>query len=326
MRKIIIFLVFFVVVISTLGGLFLIERGFNPKLPRAKGNQDLVIPDKPQLPNKAIKEEHLKENLGKAAKRSTPKKLIPNNNQVPGSKKIDKPQTKEGGPAKAIPKKGRKELYLPILMYHHITLSPRHSSLYVSSAVFKQQMKYLDENEYHPITFRELISCYDSGEKIPAKSLIISFDDGWKEQYLNAFPVLKQHHFKATFFIISSYVGYGAFMNWQELEELKNYGMEIGSHTVDHPWLTSLSEGKLSYELKTSKEGLEKKLGQEVISFAYPYGDFNQRVIRAVKKAGYRTARSCREGSWQDLEHPYTLKTTQALNNLFQFEKLFPPR
>lgn len=224
----------------------------------------------------------------------------------------------------------KKVIQLPILMYHHVNyLAANATKVYrdltVTPQIFEKQMKYLFEQKYQPITFEKFISYLKEGEKIPEKSLIITFDDGWKNQYKNALPVLKKYNFQATFFVVVNYIGGSSLMNWEELKELLSNGMEIGSHTMNHPNLRGLSEENLKYEIQNSKVILEKGLGQKISVFAYPYGTFDSKVVQAVKDSNYLAARSCIDGVDQNPENVYTLKTIQVYDNLYQFKEIFPP-
>lgn len=124
----------------------------------------------------------------------------------------------------------------------------------------------------------------------------LTFDDSWRSQYEVALPILKTAGIKATFYITTQPVqkGWPAFMTPTELKELAAEGHEIAGHTVSHPDLTRLPPKTLADELTLSKSYLETLTGAHVTSFAYPYGSWNSRVERAVKEAGYQSARGVR--------------------------------
>lgn len=256
-------------------------------------------------------------------------KRVPLASPAPGSDFII-PEAPLFESKKVKPSLAKKAIHLPILMYHHINYLPPNASkvyqaLTVNPATFEKQMNYLSQEGYQPITFEKFLSLLKIGKEIPKKSLIITFDDGWKNQYQNAFPVLKKYKFPATFFVVVNYIGGSNFMDWKELKELLKAGMEIGSHTIDHPNLRGLSEKHLKYEVQNSKIILEKGLGQKIIVFDYPYGAFDSKVIKAVKDSNYLAARTCISGVDQDPENMYTLKAIQVDDNLYQFKKIFPP-
>jgi hypothetical protein len=131
-----------------------------------------------------------------------------------------------------------------------------------------------------------------------AKLVCLFFDDGYRNQYNVALPVLLQHGFKATFGIITDYIGTGSdiweYIDVKEIRKLAKYGMDIGSHTKTHPHLThDLSDRQLTEEIIGSKVHLEKS-GFHVRTFVYPYCEWDERIIGYVKQAGYTCARGCR--------------------------------
>jgi len=123
---------------------------------------------------------------------------------------------------------------------------------------------------------------------IPEKSIVITFDDGYADNYANAFPILKELDMKATIFVISNFTDNdGYYMTSQQLKEMSDYGIDIQSHTASHLHLNELSYEEQLNELKTSKEKLESITGKPVISVAYPFGDYNDNSVKASKDAGY---------------------------------------
>lgn len=246
---------------------------------------------------------------------------------------IPYPQSKEQVfPSKEISSnKTTIHLPLPILMYHHINYLPLNATklqrdLTVSPETFEKQMEYLFKQNYQPITFEEFFNFLKTKREIPERSLIITFDDGWKNQYQYAFPVLKKYGFKATFFVVVNSIGNPASMNWEELKELLENEMEIGSHSMTHSDLRHLSSASLKYEIQNSKIILEKNLGRKINVFAYPYGAFDTKTIEAVKESNYLMARTTLEGINQNLENLYTLKGIQVYDSLEQFKRLFPSK
>ncbi len=220
------------------------------------------------------------------------------------------------------------EFLLPILMYHHIEDLPSNVSnewreLTVSPAIFKEQMNYLSENNYNPITFKDLQSFIENNEPLPEKSLIITFDDGWLNQYENAFPILREYDFTATFFVVGRYVGGSSFMNKIQIKEMIEEEMEIGSHSMTHANLVTVSEKDLRQEVAGSKVLLENVFDVDVISFAYPYGAIDRNVVSAVESAGYHFARTTSGGIDQSNNNLYNLKTVHITNNLSDFKKIF---
>ena len=213
---------------------------------------------------------------------------------------------------------------IPILVYHSIMpqnpLKPetRMQKHYrIDPAVFAEQLEYLKKNGYQPITFNTLAEAMINKTALPKKSVVITFDDGWENQYTYALPVLRQDKFPATFFIITSYADrkYAAYMTWDQIVALDKAGMEVASHSVDHPNLTTLPLQKVQEEISQSKTVLEQKIGHTITTFAYPYYAQNQAVQAAIASAGYVAARAGWVGTQNSLNTIYALKSQEVINN-----------
>ena len=122
------------------------------------------------------------------------------------------------------------------------------------------------------------------------KTAILTFDDGYDDNFSIALPILQKYGFNGTFYIISSDIGKPEYMTAQNIKNLSTFGNEIGSHTVNHLDLATLNGQKLIDEIVNSKKTLEDLVGAQVISFCYPSGKFNVAVEAEVKSAGYKTA------------------------------------
>ena len=206
--------------------------------------------------------------------------------------------TASGAPVAATPftaAGGPSATSIPILMYHQVKDLPPTAGLEdltwtVSPASLDAQLGYLADKGYVTISLDQMLDGLAGKAALPAKAVVITFDDGWRTQYTNALPMLKKHKQTATFYVVSTYMGYGAYFDWDMTTEIKNAGMTIAGHTLDHANLPTLSAAALDRELRDSKAALESKLGITVNHFAYPYGAYNDAVVEAVKRAGYRSA------------------------------------
>jgi len=219
---------------------------------------------------------------------------------------------------------------VPILVYHHIRQPARFGSrvewrLTVTPEVFDRQMRYLQENGYHVITFANLVGYLERESELPDKPVIISFDDGWEDQFINALPRLEEYHYNATFFVITNFVDTPGFLSWPQLRRILAAGMEIGSHTRSHPRLDKINNpGTLWDQIFTSKQILESKLNAAVDEFAYPFGAYNAASASIVRSAGYRAARACCIGRVQS--DAYALRAVMAPNDLAKFGKYLGAR
>ena len=192
----------------------------------------------------------------------------------------------------------RESQAVPILYYHSV-MREVGNELRMPPDQFEAQMAYLQDHGYQSVTLDQLYQVKYLGGTLPAKPFVITFDDGYEDNYMTAFPVLKKYGFTATVFIVSSYINGEGFMSWPQLKELLANGWEIEGHTVNHPYLSKIDAATVLSELKGSKGLLEKGLGHSVDFFAYPYGDFNDEVVQAVKNAGYVMAFTTERG-WAD--------------------------
>ena len=230
---------------------------------------------------------------------------------------------------------------IPILMYHKIGDPPpgsKLSKLWVSTKKFRRQMAYLAEEGWHPITFKDLYAYWDKGTPLPTKPVILTFDDGYQNNYTEAFPILRDFGFRAVLYVVVQTVGWDnkwhdpasetriPMISWAQLKELQKAGWEIGSHTMNHPRLHKIEQKDVVIELEKSRAVIAEFLGETPDSFAYPYGAGEDlpRVVQAVKEAGYRTAVTVHAGKW-DLsaikERPYNLPRpfVNGDENLFDF-------
>jgi peptidoglycan/xylan/chitin deacetylase (PgdA/CDA1 family) len=158
----------------------------------------------------------------------------------------------------------------------------------------------------------------EHGRALPEKSVIISFDDGWQNQFRYALPILQKYNFTATFFVVTGFVGSPGFLSWPELKTLHAAGMTIGSHSRSHPYLDRIRDPAVLWDqIYNSKQILETRLGVRVDNFAYPYGAYNTTTSSTVREAGYKTARACCVGG--ALADAYGLKAVMAPNDLEKF-------
>jgi peptidoglycan/xylan/chitin deacetylase (PgdA/CDA1 family) len=205
--------------------------------------------------------------------------------------------------------KNRNDLHIPILMYHSISdvssdnLHPYYE-VCTFPEIFNMHMHYLDENNYSIINLKDAINLLSASQTESPSigcNVVITFDDGYKDFYTQAFPILKKYDFSATVFLPTAFIGKNSFhlrgkehMNWDEVRELHRNGIKFGSHTVNHPQLEELKKKEVEYELKFSKEIIEDKIGDEVDSFSYPFAfpEVNREFVSDLKellvKSGYK--------------------------------------
>jgi peptidoglycan/xylan/chitin deacetylase (PgdA/CDA1 family) len=210
---------------------------------------------------------------------------------------------------------------IPVLTYHRFG-DNCDSPLCMPASVFDKQMRYLKDNGYHTVTPDEVLAYLKYHKPLPKKSVWITMDDGYRSTYKVAYPILKQYGFTATMFIYTEFVGASRLaVTWEQLREMKAAGFAIGSHTISHSDLTKPRAdestedfiARVRWELGESKKIIDRKLGQDTIVLAYPFGYYDQRAVNLANEAGYRLAASVRRGGNPFFANPLALKRDQVL-------------
>lgn len=187
---------------------------------------------------------------------------------------------------------------LPILMYHHVTHLPANASalwrnLTVTPEALEAQVKYLADHGYHTIYFSDLVAYFGAGTPLPDRPIILTFDDGWIDDYTVVYPILQKHCMVGTFFPPVNWVNNGngkQVISWPMIEEMSRGEMEFGSHTLNHHLLNNQNEKQIMEQLVGSKAELEKHTIRPVVALAYPGGGYNALVVALAAKAGYGAA------------------------------------
>lgn len=231
---------------------------------------------------------------------------------------------------------------IPVLAYHKIDFPSKDALVrggFTPPKRFARQMNFLKRQGYKFYTASELIEFYLENEKFPDKGISLTFDDGWKDNYQNAFPVLRSLGIKATFFLVSSCIGQTSdkvvaagekarqHLSKDEILEMAKSGIEFGSHTVNHRHLDKIPAEDVKYEVEESKKHIEDLLQNPCKTFAYPAGFFNETAQKAVKKAGYLAAFSTIYGDDEKL-NLYSLNRAEIMRRhrfLFQFKNVVNP-
>ncbi len=214
---------------------------------------------------------------------------------------------------------------LPILMYHSIDYTlDKQNRLVVFPEIFEKQMKYLHDHGYNVVPLDKAVSYIVSAKHPPPKTVALTIDDGYENNYKYAYPILKKYHIPATIFVIINKIGNDKdFMNWNEIKEMSDSGIiDIESHTVSHPWLTSLDDASLKNELIESKRILKEKLGKDINFLCYPMGVYDERVKSATQAAGYKAAfgtKPTRLSPNYDIYEIKRVRISPTANNQFVF-------
>ena len=217
---------------------------------------------------------------------------------------------------------------IPIFIYHsvipHYPGETASQDAYdVTPELFESELRYLESHHYTAISLDDVADYFDMGKPLPQNPVILNFDDGWENQFIYAFPLLKKYHYEATFFIYTNVIDHSPFLSWKQIKEMVESGMAIGGHTKTHPLLTNIANAdELRDEIVGGKKILEDHLRRSVTVFAYPYGDYNNAVASAVKEAGFRMARSTYRGVSHTPDDRYALKGILVSDSLEDFIRM----
>lgn len=216
---------------------------------------------------------------------------------------------------------------VPILMYHSVIPDPEPDNmLAVSVKSFERQMRFLKKHRYNVVSVEEIADMIKNKKRMPHKTIAVTFDDGYKDNYDYAFPILKKYGLAATVFIITQEVGRpeGDRLSWDEIKSMRDSGLvTVGSHCIGPEPLTKItSEETVKREIFGSKKVLEKELGRPVNAFSYPEGRFNLRIRQLVIDAGYKAAVATKPGKGFPNDDIFALKRLRIwrpCDNIFVF-------
>ena len=216
---------------------------------------------------------------------------------------------------------------IPVLMYHEIAekkaipdLSRIIQEKYiVEKDVFESQLRCLRDKGIKSLTASKI---FDIDEDSDERYVCITFDDGYSGNYQFAFRLLKKYGFRATFFVVSNWIGRKSMMTWEQIREMQESGMEIGSHTQNHVLLNACDIEVIRVELEGSRSDICACLGRAPLSLSFPSGGYDHRVEKMAYKAGYRFLFSSKFGYWNLGVGESLIKRISAPNDLVQFVRI----
>ncbi|MDR5586272.1 polysaccharide deacetylase family protein [Clostridium aquiflavi] len=199
------------------------------------------------------------------------------------------------------------DMGVTVLGYHSIGDEFKKDPLVVSKDLFRTHLQAIKDAGYTTITLHELYDYLYNGAKIPKKSVVITLDDGYKDNYTNAFPILKEFSMNATMFIIGNYLDGDVYLLPSQVKEMSDYGIDIEGHTLTHRELSTLNYDEQLKEVKESKTKLENITGKNINFIAYPSGSYNDETLKAVKEAGYSMAFTVKKGQAHKGDNQYEI-------------------
>ncbi len=212
---------------------------------------------------------------------------------------------------------------VPVLMYHSVDENWKESKLSVSPESFRRQMEFLVKNKYNIVSLHKIKELRESGKPIPYKTVAITFDDGYENNYTNAFPIMKEHNIPAAIFVVLNKIGREGYLTWPQIEEMAENNIEIGSHTLSECYLPDIKdEARLKREIYDSRRILKKRIPQAGDFIAYCSGGFNKNIRQIVIDSGYDGACATNPGKDYPDDDIYAIKRlriSRTSDNLFVF-------
>lgn len=198
----------------------------------------------------------------------------------------------------------------PILEYHQVTdgeLDPEFEVYNVPPAAFAAQMDYLVSEGYTTITLKDFMYAVRGYRELPAKPIVLTFDDGYADNYREMLPILEARGMRAVVYVITNELGKAGYLTFEELKDMQSRGIEIGSHTSDHIPLTELDETFRRRQVRESKIYLEWSGLEPISSLSYPNGAFNEDIEKLLREENYLTAVTGEAGLNTLETNPYEL-------------------
>ena len=197
---------------------------------------------------------------------------------------------------------------IPILMYHSISDSDPNNSLLVPVKQFESEVKWLKDNGFTPMLLDDVVKAYDTGY-LPKKPVAITFDDGYADNYSDAYRILKENNMKGTFFIITNNTDKDSFyMNSSMLKEMNESGMGIENHTSRHVEFTNISREDKIEIIEEGRKDLKEKVGVDSKFICYPVGKYDEETIEVEKELGIQAAVTTEYGISDANDGLYSLK------------------
>lgn len=215
---------------------------------------------------------------------------------------------------------GIRTYFVPVLVYHHVKpFLPADDAiergLTVPPAQFTTEMHYLVQRHYRTVSARTLLQALRGYSRLPHLPVVLTFDDGYADMYTDVYPVLRRLHLTATFFIIVGFVGRPRYLTWRQIRTMAAHGMDIEAHTLTHPDLTTQTPARVNYQVSGSRQQLMKAIHRDVRVLAYPYGAYDNQVLRSTAAAGFWGAFTTRQGWNPSSAHLFTLPRVYVDND-----------
>ncbi|RKN74228.1 polysaccharide deacetylase family protein [Paenibacillus ginsengarvi] len=195
-----------------------------------------------------------------------------------------------------------------MLNYHSIGVEPDNNAV-LDPKKLDEQMAHLSKEGYTALTLQQFIGIWDGHMEAPAKPVLLTFDDGYTDNYTEAMPILRKYGFTATMFVSPGMTGQdGYFAEWEQIREMRDAGWDIQPHGMSHPYMHKLPLDKQRYEIAESIKQLKEQTGLDTYVFCYPYGMRNGDTLKLLEESKVRFAFTIDQGRTEPSQNPLLLK------------------
>ena len=168
---------------------------------------------------------------------------------------------------------------VPVVMYHQVKeVNPSQADT-VSPAMLRRQWEFMRQRGFQVVGLDTLVDAIEKGQRLPWKTVVITFDDGYVDDYTEVMPLIREYGYPVTFFISPEFFGREGFLNEEQILAMKNEGARFGSHGMTQAYLPDQDDEHLRYEIVTSKAQLENFLNQRIDFLAYPIGGLDRKSV-----------------------------------------------
>ena len=219
-------------------------------------------------------------------------------------------------------------------MYHYLSDPPADADNYrinlsVTPDNFRAQLTYLRDNGFNVIDLYDVIEAVVNDTPLPEKPVVLTFDDGYVDNYEFAFPILEEFGFEATFFVVTEFIdiGYDAYMSWEMVEEMAAAGHRFENHSRNHPDLAIYGRDDLIWQILGPQETLAAHIGYKPQFIAYPGGSYSERTLEMVEELNLWGALTTKGGMWRGFHDRYEWPRTRISfgTTIADFDRALPP-
>lgn len=211
---------------------------------------------------------------------------------------------------------------LTVLAYHSVMreAKEKNAPYSISENVFVEQMEYLQSAGYHVVTIDDAIKGLQGEKELPTKPLLLTFDDGYKDNFYIMWPILQRYNYPATVFVATSLIATEGFMTWKDIKAAHDDGIDFASHTINHKALANLTDDEIRFELAQSKRLFKDNLDIEIEYLAYPFGSYNQAMFPILQETGYKAAFTGNLGTSSEKTQVYELERVNIVQETGKYQ------